>query len=87
MNSVNAEELLAGVARVDITNTSYQPANDPLYVKALVLRQGSTTAVIVTVDAVAIEEIGSIAKPYLENVRAALKKELNILPESVLVNA
>jgi hypothetical protein len=86
-SSLQAEELLAGVARVDITDPDAKPANDPLFVKALVLKSGDTTAVIVTVDAVAIEEIGRIARPYLDNVRKALQQDLKIAPENVLVNA
>ncbi len=81
------EQLLAGVAKVEITNRKVLPVNDPLYVKALVLRQGATTAVVVTVDAVAIGEIGSIGNDYLGNVRARLRKELDIPPENVVVNA
>ena len=48
-----AAPLKAGVAKVDITNREAGPVNDPLYVKALVLKDGATTAAIVTVDAVA----------------------------------
>ena len=55
-----SRNLLAGVAKVVITDPEAGPANDPLYVKALVLRSGDEIAVIVTVDAVAIAEIGSI---------------------------
>lgn len=82
-----AAELRAGVARVDITNTTAGPVNDPLYVKALVLKQGSGTAVIITVDAVSIGEIGYIRNDYLATVRGRLEKELNLPPQSVLVNA
>ncbi len=82
-----AAELRAGVARVDITNTTAGPVNDPLFVKALVLKQGSATAVIITVDAVSIGEIGHIRNDYLANVRGRLEKELNLSPQSVLVNA
>lgn len=83
----DAAPLSAGVAKVDITNTKVFPVNDRLYVKALVLKSGVTTAVIVTVDAVAIAEIGSIGNDYLGKVRARLQKELNIDPASLLVNA
>ena len=82
-----AAELRAGVAKVDITNTEAGPVNDPLFVKALVLSDGATTAVLITVDAVAIGEIGHIKNDYLSKVRARLEKELKIKPESVLVNA
>lgn len=79
--------LRAGVAKVDITNTKVLPRNDPLYVKALVLKQDATTVVLVTLDVVAIGEIGSIGNDYLGKVRARLRKELGIAPESVIVNA
>lgn len=84
---VKPGQLLAGVARVEITNKKVIPFNDPLYVKALVVRNGDTTAVIVTVDAVAIGEIGHIGNDYLGRVRERLEKELKIAPESVMVNA
>ncbi len=82
-----AAQLLAGVARVDITDRAAGPVNDPSYVKALVLKDRVTTVVLVTVDAVAIGGIGRIKDDYLPNVRAALQKELGIPPASVLVNA
>lgn len=83
---VEAASLLAGVAKVDITDRSV-PVNDPLYAKALVLRSDDTTAVIITVDAVAIGEIGRIKNDFLPNVRAQLHKELGILPSHILINA
>jgi hypothetical protein len=87
LGATPAAELLAGVAKVDITNREAGPVNDPLYAKALVLKSGETTAVIVTVDAVAIANIGSIPNDYLANVRADLKQSLGIPPESILINA
>jgi len=79
--------LQAGVAKVDITNVEAGPVNDSLYAKALVLRDEMTTVVLVTVDAVAIAEIGSIRNEYLSNVRAQLHRELNIEGENVVINA
>src|SRR5688500_384945 len=87
LSRAHAAELRAGVAKVDITHREAGPVNDPLFVKALVLTDGQNTAVIVTVDAVAIAEIGSIRNEYLANVRAALQKNLGIDPASVLINA
>ncbi|MBM3871963.1 MAG: hypothetical protein FJ392_13570, partial [Verrucomicrobia bacterium] len=72
---------------MDITDRAAGPVNDPSYAKALVLKDGSTTVVLVTVDAVAIGGIGRIGNDYLGNVRAALERELGIPPASVLVNA
>jgi len=78
--------LRAGVGRVEITDHAAGPVNDPSYVKALAISDGSTTAIIVTVDAVAIGEIGRIGNTYLSSVRAELQKD-GIAPENVLVNA
>ncbi len=82
-----AAQLLAGVAKVDISRTL--PANpaETLYAKALVLKSGNTTAVVVAIDAVAIDRIGSIRAPFLANVRAALKSDPGIEPGNILVNA
>lgn len=87
-NSLDAaEQFMAGVAKVDVTDRAAGPVNDPLFVKALVMKSGATTAVLITVDAVAIGEIGPIKNDYLPNVRAGLKQQLGIPPEQVLVNA
>ena len=78
--------LRAGVARVEITDHDAGPVNDPSYVKALAISNGDTTAIIVTVDAVAIGGIGRIGNTYLANVRAELQK-LGITHEHVVINA
>lgn len=82
-----AAKLEAGTAKVDITNREAGPVNDPLYAKAIVLRSADTTLVIVSVDAVAIGEIGYIKNDYLPTVRGRLKAECGILPTHVLINA
>lgn len=82
-----AEPLLAGVARIDITNRQSARVNDPSYAKALVLRQGDVTAVLVTVDAVAIGGIGNIRDTFLGSVRRELAKDPGILPANLIVNA
>jgi hypothetical protein len=79
--------LLAGAAKIDITHPAARTPGDPLYAKALALGDGPTTAVIVTVDAVALAEIGTIKNDYLAKVRSQLEKELKIKPANVLVNA
>ena len=83
----DAGTLMAGAAKVDITSDEAGPANDRLYAKALVLQNGADKAVLITVDAVAIGEIGPIKNNYLGNVRAGIEKELQIKPTSVLINA
>ncbi len=82
-----AAQLQAGVAKVDITDRDAAPVHDPLYAKALVLKDEATTVVLVTVDAVSLGEIGRIKNDFLENVRSQLKQELNIQPANVVVNA
>jgi len=64
-------EILAGIAKVDITDRTV-PVNDPCFAKALVLKSGETTAVLITLDAVAIGGIGRIGNGFLANVRAEL---------------
>ena len=83
----DAAQLAAGVAKVDITHTKAGRVNDPLYVKALVLKADATTVAIVTIDAVAIAEIGSIGNDFLGTVRSRIEKELHIKPANVLVTA
>lgn len=84
----NPTQLRAGAAKVDITHPDTDTRDgDRLFVKALVVSDGETTAVIVTVDAVAIAEIGSIKNDYLANVRRQLEKELRIKPANVMINA
>ncbi|MEC5128425.1 hypothetical protein VSU19_16800 [Verrucomicrobiales bacterium BCK34] len=82
-----AEEILGGVAKVDITRPGEDAGENPLWAKALVLSKGDTHVVIVSVDAVAIAEIGSIRDPYLANVRASLQKSIGVPPESIVINA
>ena len=45
---------------VEITDAEAKPVNDPVYARALALGDGTNTAVLVSAEAVAIAEIGSI---------------------------
>lgn len=83
----DADQLWAGVGKVDIANEQAGPVDSPPYVKALLVKNETTTAAIVTVDAVAIGEIGYIGNDYLGAVRGQLEKEFGIKPTNVLVNA
>lgn len=85
--SAPAAGLLAGVAKIDITDYNAGPVNDPSFAKVLVLKNGATTAVLVTVDAVAIGEIGRIGSGFLATVRGQLEQEAGIPPTSVVINA
>ncbi|MFO0910522.1 MAG: hypothetical protein U0794_19615 [Isosphaeraceae bacterium] len=84
--SVQADDLLAGVARVDVSDPAAAPVHDPCQAKVLVLRQGERTAVFITVDVVAIGEIG-LSNRFLPSVRERLQHDLNISPDCVLANA
>jgi hypothetical protein len=85
--TVFAAPLRAGAAKREIADVAAGPVNDPPFVKALVITDGATTATIITVDAVAIGEIGSIRNDYLANVRAQLQRDLGLDPDGVLINA
>lgn len=87
MDSANAAGLSAGVAKIDITDTSAGPVNDPLFAKALVVKNDMSTLVIVTIDAVALGEIGKIGNDFLPAVRGRIERELGIKPANVLINA
>ncbi|TWT60555.1 hypothetical protein [Rubinisphaera italica] len=80
-------ELKAGAAKIDITNRDVAEPPEHLWARALVLSDGETTAVIVTLDVVAIAEIGPIKNDFLPTVRAALKQDLQLDPTRLLVNA
>ena len=88
-DQLRAAQLLAGVAKVDITERGEKapPINDPLYVKALVIKGDDTTTAIITVDAVSLGEIGYIPNDYLGKVRTQLEKDLKIKPANVMINA
>lgn len=86
-NLATAGELWAGVAKQDITDREAGPVNDTLYVKALVIKSDAVAVAVVTVDAVAIGEIGRIKNSFLVDVRSQLAKELPLKPEHILVNA
>jgi hypothetical protein len=84
--AIQAAELRAGVAKIDITDRTV-PLNDTLFAKALVLKSGETIAVLITVDAVAIGEIGRIGNGFMATVREQLEKQDSIPPSSVVINA
>lgn len=82
-----AEPLRAGVARTDITDRESGPVHDSLFAKALVLTDGVARTALITVDAVALGEIGRIPRTFLPAVRAALEKDPGIPGANVLINA
>ena len=80
-------DLLAGAAKVDVTDRDAGPVNDPLYVKALVFRKGAESVALVTVDAVSLGEIGRIGNDYLPKVRRELAGQPGIPGDRVVINA
>lgn len=84
--AARAAELRAGAAKVDITHPD-QPVNGPLFAKALLLTDGEKSAALVTLDVVAIGEIGYIKNDFLPRLRQRIESELHIPPQHVIVNA
>ena len=81
-------QLRAGTAKSDITtNAPGAVINDPLYAKALVLDDGTTTLVLLAMDVTAIGGIGEVSDDFLPQLRARLEDELAIPGGNVLVNA
>ncbi len=77
-----AASLRAGVAAEEITaEKPTATVHDPLYVKALVLDDGSTKAVIVCLD------LGGASSTLVSAVRGRVREQLGIDQSSVLVNA
>ena len=87
MTSILAGPLECGTARVEITDRGAGPVNDPAFAKALVLRRDGTTTVLLTLDAVAIGEIGRVPANFLTELRERLRADFNIDPTNVLVTA
>lgn len=81
------QPLMAGVGKSDITDYDAGPVNDPLFVKALVLIKEKRVIALITIDAVAVGEIGRIGNDYLPNLRKSLLAECKIAPDSIIVNA
>lgn len=84
---VAAAGLRAGVAKVDLTNPRAERVNDPCYAKVLVLERDGVRAALVTIDAVAIGELGAIRNTFLEKVRTALAADPGIPADHLIVNA
>lgn len=79
--------LMAGVAKVNIANPEAGKPRGELYAKALVLKQDSTTVVIVTLDVVAIGEIGTVDNGFLSRVRNRIENELQIPASNTIFNS
>ena len=95
MNNITQQKLRAGVAKSEITNCDPGVmVNDPLYAKALVLDDGQTSVVIITMDVTAIGGrkisqgmLPDVGEEFLPNLRERLERELKIPGGNLLVNA
>ncbi|MCP4815334.1 MAG: hypothetical protein GY888_22735, partial [Planctomycetaceae bacterium] len=84
---LQAAQLQAGAAKIDISRVESGPLESPLFAKALVIKGEATTAVLVTLDVVSFGEIGYIPNDFIANVRARAKKELGLNPGHIMFNA
>ena len=82
-----AAPLQAGVAKVDVSHPDAGPPQPPCYVRALAISDGTTTAVLCSIDAVSIGQIGHIRNDFMDKVRAALQKDHGLPPGNFLINA
>jgi neutral ceramidase len=79
--------LKAGAAKVDITPApnelpaSYEGVHDRIYSRAIVIDNGTTGAVLITVD------VGGLSEDTWRNVTQRIEKELGIPAKNVLITA
>lgn len=79
---ISAATLRAGVSKINITKDNPTDlVNDPLYAKALVLDDGKTKIVIITMDII------NVNSELLTGVRVRIQNELKINGNNVLINA
>ncbi|MCK4965933.1 hypothetical protein KAS50_02815, partial [bacterium] len=80
--NVSFSALRAGVAKVNITKEKPTSlVNDPLFTRALVIDDGKTKAIIVTLD------IGGVSEKLLSEVRELVNKNLKLDGNNILINA
>jgi hypothetical protein len=87
--------LLAGIAKCKITSKEQGVSIlDPMYVKALVLDDGETKVVIITMDVTAIGGrkisdgmLPDVGEGFLPELRGRIEKELDISGTNILVSA
>ncbi len=84
LNPIHAQSLKAGTGKSNIT-ADCGDVNDSLYVKALVLKYKKSNLAIITLDAIAVGEVGDIPNNYYKQIQKKLLEEFKI--NNVLVNA
>lgn len=95
MNKAENHILKAGTAKSEITvETSDVRINDPLYAKALVIEDGSTRFVLITMDITAIgartisrEILNDVADDFMPRLRCEIQNKYNINGSHVTVAA
>jgi len=83
----STSDLYAGTSKIEISERNAGIFNDPAYVKAIVLQRGKTLVVIVTLDVVALAEIGGISNDFMLRLRARAKNELGLSADNLIVTA
>lgn len=87
MPCILAGPLECGTAKVEITDRDAGPVNDPAFAKVLILRRDGTTIVLLTLDTVAVGEIGRVPTNFLTELRERLRAHFDIEPTNLLVTA
>ena len=95
MREKKIKTLFAGTAKADITTSNPEPpVMDPLYTKVLVLDDGKTKIVMVTMDVTAIGGrrisdgmLYDVSEEFLPELRRRVERDLNVPGASILVNA
>ncbi len=83
-NPVKAQTLKAGTGKSNIT-ANCGNVHDSLFVKALVLKNRKTSLAIITLDVVAIGNIGDVPNDFYPNIKKRLHSNYNV--DNVLISA
>ncbi|MCC6422129.1 MAG: hypothetical protein IT447_01510 [Phycisphaerales bacterium] len=94
-DSTSSHPVQAGVARIEITSQAPDArVLDPLYARALVLDDGQTQLVLLTMDVTSIggrkisdNLLPDVSEEFLPTLRGRVERELGIAGKNVLVNA
>ena len=82
LQEINSAPLRAGVSKINITKDKpTELVHDPLFAKTLVLDDGKTKAVIITMDII------NVNFDELSKIRTRIEKELKIPGNNVMINA
>lgn len=80
--------LRAGCSRCEITTEDPDVrVNDPLFARVLVLDDGEKRAVIISMDCIAVGDIGEVGDAFFPSLRAELASAHGICPDHILLSA